>query len=335
MTSSHALGVAAVPRKHWLFSDLWLPNGWATVAFVVLSGYGVGYLFSTREQAERDAALINRCMRILAVMFISNFIFCALDQVFHTHQAFSLLNLKWWIGFFTLDTDWTISGILLPTALTLLGGPFLIRACQRATWITLAVLIVFRITVTLLRPLLADTVYAEGWILKFLLFKGFGFPVLIFVLNGFLGIWLGIFHRCCAGKAWSHALVVLMFLQVLLYFSSFNQTPSLLISIVSSFGALAKFAWVFAVALLLTRIHFFPIVSMIGIIGKYSLGSFIAHRVFLQAIDISWTHFFRNLLFPGYYYCVLVISTLVLTWTLCVLRDRYPAVNRCFKRLAL
>ena len=46
MMSTHALSIAGVPSAHWLFSDFWLPNGWATLVFVVLAGYGVGFLFS-------------------------------------------------------------------------------------------------------------------------------------------------------------------------------------------------------------------------------------------------------------------------------------------------
>ena len=46
MMNTHALSIAGVPPAHWLFSDFWLPNGWATLVFVVLAGYGVGFLFS-------------------------------------------------------------------------------------------------------------------------------------------------------------------------------------------------------------------------------------------------------------------------------------------------
>ena len=38
MMNTHALTIAGVPSSHWLFSDFWLPNGWATLVFVVLSG---------------------------------------------------------------------------------------------------------------------------------------------------------------------------------------------------------------------------------------------------------------------------------------------------------
>ena len=335
MINTHALTAALVPRDHWLFSDFWLPNGWATVAFVVLSGYGIGYIFSIREQAEREASLISRCKKILAVMFVSNFVFGAIQQLLVKKQASNLLDPGWWLGFFTLNTDWTISGVLLPTGLVLLCGIFMIRFCQRAIWTTLIVLVAIRFAITLLISTPAVTDCANIWILQFLLFKGFGFPVLPFVVNGCLGIWLGIFHRRNGEKAWIIVLVALMLVQLLIYFFSFKHTPALWGTLIFSLGAVGKFAWIFVVALLLTSLKSFPIASMIGLIGKFSLGSFIMHRVFLNAIDIPWKHFCGNWPSPGYYYCLLLIGALVLTWFHCFLRERFPDINRYFKRMAL
>jgi len=335
MINTHALTQASVPRDHWLFSGFWLPNGWATVAFVVLSGYGIGYIFSIREQvAERDAALINRSKKIFAVMFISNFVFSALRQILFDEHIYFLYPM-WWTGLFTLNTDWTISGILLPTGLVLLSGPAMIRFCKRALWRTLVVLIVARIAIELLISSLAVTDYANSWILLLLLFKGFGgFPVLPFIINGCLGIWLGVFKRQCGNITWVVVLAGLMLVQLMIYLSSF--TPSLLcVQLVSSIGAIAKFAWVFAVALLLTRFQLFPVTSLVGLIGKYSLGSFIMHRVILNAIHFFWYHLGNYRLPPSYYYCLLIIFTIATTWLLCLLRERFPDINRCFTRLAL
>lgn len=69
MTNAHALTIAGVPRFHWLRSDFWLPHGWATVVFVVLSGYGVGFIFSVRHPLKvRNDALRRRSAEIMAVM---------------------------------------------------------------------------------------------------------------------------------------------------------------------------------------------------------------------------------------------------------------------------
>ena len=336
MINTHALTMASVPRNYWLFSDFWLPNGWATVAFVVLSGFGIGYIYSIREQADRYVALIRRSRNIIAVMFISNFVFCAVRQGLIDKQASILLDPGWWFGFFTLTTDWSISGVLLPTGLVLLCGSFMIRFCQRAPWITLAALIVARIAVSLLTSSLTAIGCADLWIFKLLFLKGFGgFPVLPFVINGCLGIWLGIFKRRNEGVAWTVSLAVLMLMQVIIYLYTFNPTPSLWISVISSFSAITRFAWVFAFALLLSRFRYFPPTRMIGLVGKFSLGSFIMHRVFLHAIYLPWNHFYGNGLSPGYYYCLLIIGGFALTWFLCYLRERFPVLNRCFTRLAL
>lgn len=82
MANTHALDLAQVAKDHWLRSDIWLPNGWATVVFVVLSGYGAGYIFSVREpDTARNRALRRRGVEILAVMLVSNFVFAALRQI--------------------------------------------------------------------------------------------------------------------------------------------------------------------------------------------------------------------------------------------------------------
>lgn len=95
MMNTHALSIAGVPSSHWLLSDLWLPNGWATLVFVVLSGYGVGFLFSTRLSiVERDVALRRRSRQILAIMLVSNTVFAALrDIVGGKHRRIDYLRL--------------------------------------------------------------------------------------------------------------------------------------------------------------------------------------------------------------------------------------------------
>ena len=193
MMNTHALSIADLPSSHWLFSDFWLPNGWATLVFVVLSGYGVGFLFSPRPSViERNAALRRRSRQILAVMFVSNILFAALREVAAGNAAV-VASLGWWIGFITLDTEWTISGVLLPTGLVLLCGPAMIRWTQQAPWRTLGALLAGRFIVALAVISIGDSPYSQGWAARFFLLEGLGmFPVLPFVLNGCLGIWLGV-----------------------------------------------------------------------------------------------------------------------------------------------
>ena len=82
MANTHALGLAHVDETHWAQSDLWLPNGWATIVFVVLSGYAAGFLLSERApEAKRDQMLRKRAVDILAVMFISNILFAVLREI--------------------------------------------------------------------------------------------------------------------------------------------------------------------------------------------------------------------------------------------------------------
>lgn len=336
MTNTHALSLAGVPRSSWLFSDLWLPNGWATVAFVVLSGYGVGYVFSVRQPAaERNQALRIRSAEIFVVMLVSNLLFAALRQ-FAVGDLAPLGDPGWWFGFATLESPWTISGVLLPTALVLLAGPALIPWIQAAPIVSLLALIALRLAISLLTISLSGTADTAGWAMKLLVHEGLGgFPVLSFTVNGFFGIWLGIMHHR-RPAAWRVSMYVLLAGQALSYAMSFLPSPasSLFISV---FGGVGKFAWMMAVAYLVERM---PMVSVVippvAKIGKYGLASFIAHRVFLQAVAVGLAAVgLWQIASPELRYVVIFPMGLLLTWLLCVARERYPVCERALGAVRL
>lgn len=334
MANTHALDLAGVDKTHWLRSDIWLPNGWATVVFVVLSGYGAGYIFSVRAPEARDRALLRRGTEILAVMFASNFVFAVLRQV-AARDLSPILDAAWWLGFLTLDSEWTISGVLLPTGLVLLVAPWAIRWIQSASWAMLPLLLLARIAVAVITIGVRGTPDAESWLARFLLLEGFGgFPVLPFLLNGCLGIWLGILHRQ-RQDLWKDALVALLVLQATVYLSTFLPSDPVSSAFRATVGAVGKFGWMFVIADLLTRSSARRFSAPIEQIGRFALGSFVMHRVFMQGLAIGLGIMGLASLPPVMGYTALFAGTMLLTWMLCEIRERLHWVDASFRRLAM
>ena len=335
MMNTHALSIAGLPSSSWLFSDFWLPNGWATLVFVVLSGYGVGFLFSPRPSVvERDAALYRRSRQILAVMLVSNTLFAALRDILRG-QAALLGTLDWWLGFITLQTDWTISGVLLPTALVLLCGPALIRFTRQAPWLTLLAILLASFLTALAVIASRDTPLGDSWTARFFLLGGLsGFPVLPFVLNGCLGIWLGV-QRHQDERAWQWAITALMICQLLIYTSTFTPSVSAMEPFIMTVRAGGKFAWMLVISHLLSTWFFRSITNAIDLLGRFALGSFVLHRVFLQATDIGLDAIGTSAIQKEAQYVILFSSALATTWLVCVVRLRSNRFNAMFRRLAL
>lgn len=334
MANTHALDLAGVDSAHWLRSDIWLPNGWATVVFVVLSGYGAGYIFSVRAPEGRNRALLRRGTEILAVMFASNFVFAILRQV--AASDFSpISDAAWWLGFLTLDSEWTISGVLLPTSLVLLVAPWVIRWVQSAPWAILPLLLLARIVVAVITIGVRGTPGAETWLARFLLLEGFGgFPVLPFLLNGCLGIWLGILHQR-RPELWKGALLVLLVFQAAVYLSTYLPSDPLFSAFRATVGAIGKFGWMFVVADLLARPTLRRLSAPVEQIGRFALGSFVMHRVFMQGLAIGLALACSAALPPVSGYVVLFGGTMLLTWLLCEIRERAQCVDASFRRMAL
>ncbi len=335
MMNTHALTLADVPHAHWLFSDLWLPNGWATVVFVVLSGYGVGYVFSPRPSIEeRDQALRHRSLQIFAVMLVSNTVFAALKQVSLGNSSI-LLSPNWWLGFITLTSEWTISGVLLPTGLVVLCGPWIIRWTQRAPWGVLLALALARLSMSVLVVALSTPALIDTWLVRFFFTEGLGgFPVLPFVVNGCIGIWLGMLHHR-SENTWRIAMGLLLAFQLLIYLSIvFPEVPYEPLA-VSSIGAVSKFAWMMLITYLCAALVFQTFTSAIELLGRYALCSFILHRVFLHAIDIGFRSVGFIDLSSEIHYVVLFIGVLFMTWALCAARRRHQAIDTFLKRIWL
>lgn len=335
MTNTHALRLIEFGPTHWTGSDLWLPNGWATIVFVVLSGYAAGYLLADRTPLrERDKRLRRRGLEILVVMFLTNAAFASLRAVSRGESPL-LSQLDWYIGFFNLDTEWTISGVLLPTGLTLLIAPWVIQAYRKAPYWLLIGILLLQFGISLLRQFFLDLEVDNSWIVEFFLINGFGgFPVVPFLLNGCMGIWLGMTHRKYQG-AWILLLGLLSIWQTILYFGM-TLSPTFAWSMaMSTTGAVGKFACVFLGAIILVRILPRWLGTAVELMGRYALGSFVMHRVFLQALTILLGAALARYFDETAGYLFLFSATVFLTWLICWLRNEWPPIDYPFRILRI
>ena len=335
MINTHALTITNIPRHHWLWSDFWLPNGWATLVFVVLSGYSVGFLYSQRPLIVKvNANLIHRSQQILSVMITSNLVFAVLRDI-GKGKFSTIISLDWFLGFITLETDWTISGVLLPTSLVLLCGPSLIQWSKNAPLRTVIALVSARIGISALTIEINNSTLASEWTARFFLLEGLGgFPVLPFVLNGCIGIWLGV-QRVKDIALWWRILAVLMVLQLFFYISTFRFLFPEMQLFTMSFEAVGKFSWVFILAQLITIYRFGPLSISIETLGKYALCSFIFHRIFIQATYITLTQFNVVLNYPVIQYTLIFSGAFAGSLLICAIRERSLHIDQIFRRFGL
>ena len=334
MVNSHALTLASIPGDHWFYTDWWLPKGWATVVFVILSGYGVGLVYANRPPAKRSARLQQRFIQLISVMYVSNAAFAALREASNGRQAL-VLDWHWWLGFFTLDTNWTISGVLLPTALVTLCGATVIRYVERAPWLVLAVLVALRFLASFVTLNLAPPGDALGGLAWFLMRKGLGgYPVVPFLLNGCIGIWLGVM-RSRRMEVWKMAMALLVLLQLGFYLAFQVDRTGYATQFLATLSPLGKFACLFVVTHMFERFGADLLVGAIERIGQFALGSFIMHRVFIQLLRVAVMACQPKGMPAEPRYVLLVAATLYLTWALCWLRLKVQVVDEPFRRLAL
>lgn len=335
MANTHACSVSRLAGDSWLLSDLWLPTGWATVTFVVLSGYSVGFITSRRSpSAAWDSTLYRRAKQIFAVMLISNAIFAILREAVAGNLD-AVHTAPWWLGFLTLQTPWTISGVLLPTALLLMCAPELQRRFRFSCWQLLFYMIGARALIAVLSIWVAQSSLAGSWGARFFLLEGFGgFPVLPFVLNGCIGIALGMLRNHSAWH-WQRVILLLMGLQLGIYLTSYLPTSFASALFVATFGAAGKFAWMYFLAHILKLSRLRWLADPIELIGKYALGSFVMHRFFLHALAELLVLARLSYLPPEIRMGTLLACTLLLTWSLCRMRQSASWIDTPFRRLAL
>ena len=319
MASSHAAGLSALAESSVFRSRWWLPQGWASEGFIMLSGFTIALLFEPGPAT--TGRLLRRARQLLVVMFVSNVVMMSLKSLV-TGQWSALATPGWWIGLFTLHTPYSISIVLLPIAAFLAVAPalFLLTArCGAAVVVVAAVGGGIVIGALASSPLLPHESHVIDVLFRYP-------PLLPLVSLGAIGFGMGTMWRhlryrrgelVAAVALWSIACVSLAPAGVPGVHALTASVPRfgivLIIGIAIDSWARARQAlWVTA------------------LLGSYGLFAFIAHRVAIQALVRLFA--FTS---PELRYVLSFGVGITVVAALCVCRRRVPAWDAVLRRVWL
>jgi len=126
MLAAHTLTLADVPADHFL--QVLRPAGWSTLNFIMLTGFSLAIFYSTSSSLKQgtQGKLLRRALQVGVIALVSNFFFVILRYI-----AGGNLDASALFQILSLQTPWTISAVLLPTAIVLCASPFLLRTLFR------------------------------------------------------------------------------------------------------------------------------------------------------------------------------------------------------------
>jgi hypothetical protein len=325
MTNTHALISSKVSVDSFWHSAYWLPHGWATVCFILLSGYTMGFLLPWQGHQAVTRAKLLRCSRdILVVMFVSNVVFLALHHVADGNQHV-LLHWRWWWGLLTFETPYSLSAILLPTGVLLLLAPHLF-ALEEAHPRLFPVLVVL-VTIGVAWGQAQTASRPQPRLLELLLHgERLGVPVLLMLAYGCFGIAAGrCSRRLPTMRVWLAVMGVTGFILLQMLHSLYPRS-----AVASVLGTSllppTKLSIVMIVSWLLLHMRWQPLVIFFRLIGFYALFAFIVHRILLQTIYIGLN--VLDIEGPLYQYGLLLMGTMLLTFCLCWWRQHYAEALR-------
>jgi hypothetical protein len=327
MTSSHAVGLSGIGSESFFSSTYWLPRGWAMDGFVLLSGITVAMLWDwSKSYSVVKRTLHSKALRLLIVMFVSNLTFLLAHHALQG-QADKLKKLSWWVGLVTFQTPYSISGVLLPIALSLLLFPYLTRLGERLGWLPMSIGSIFA------NAMILGAVRGcqGGSVVHSLITFGAGFPVIPMIMYGTIGLALGMVWRSLREETIS----LLQLRKVC--FLGLMAAPFLgsvvLAQTAASLLPMARVLVLMFVALTLASLSVVPnLFAFFCLLGRFSLFCFIAHRILIQSTLLA----VRSLGFPPVLlYFTLVLMTLILLGAICCIRMRQSALDRAFKRIYL
>jgi hypothetical protein len=323
MASSHAIGLSAVAATSFYTSAYWLPRGWATDAFITVSGMTAAMVYDWDAEPGRACRGVRRRgLQLLVVMYVSNIVLL-ISKYLVLHEVGRIAHLHWWTGLLTFKTEYSISGVLLPTSAFLLAIPAL-NYCHRRCG--LGAIALGAVSAALLLEL------AEGrrshqplvfWLMHF----GAGFPVVPFVATGILGFVVGL-----AWKRFGKETVLYPMVPCAMLVPTYGIVhPSF---IVPAFLPLSRVLLLVIVGCALMQVpgvrrcaELFPL------LGRYSLFCFLGHRVLMNGTIMIG----RDLRFgqPEYLYEWCMVVTLGLLGCLCFIRTRNERFDRACRKIWL
>jgi hypothetical protein len=235
--------------------------------------------------------LWRRAGRLFLVMFLSNIVMLCLEYGL-TGQLGRVLDVHWWLGLFTLETEYTISGILLPTCLFLVLSPSLFEIY--ATWKPITAIfgtLAGTVAIWSVRDVWGGS-GAGGHSVNVLFQTGAGgFPIVPLVSDGALGFMLGKLWKGRTIKGSLGLLIAAIWTEVMLEWS-LSLSPHLALTRlgVTLLGPL-RFTVILLMAYSLTQGTMLNRgMGFLTVIGQYGLFAFLLHRVILHAMAFMNTH---------------------------------------------
>lgn len=334
MVTAHALFLAGVPAFTSSKPILWLLGGMPKI-FVILSGFSIGYIYSLSSCnfPQLKYRLIRRAKEIFLVMFISNIFFLATKHLVQGNAAI-LGTLDWWIGLFTFQTPYSLSGVLIPVAILCLITPLVLYAHIKLNTHYILPTMVGISFLTAWAQKLALEVSDAPFIIDILLINGAGgFKVLPIVCSGLIGLALGLNWKQYRSIPFLTAVLASLF--CIANFSLFPEYPSPVLSLAkSALLAPAKFGLILAAGTLIAVwMKQTSIGNYLALIGKYSLFCFLAHRIILQGLQFPLQLTFN--LTPEGLFAFLLIGTLGILGILCFFRTKNPRFTNILRKAYL
>ena len=333
MTVRHTISILDISQQSWL-NKFFIPNGWATVCFISLSGFSIGLLYLGRL---RDLAikittsqrLRKRSWQLLVVMFLSN-LFMLLGKIVVQGDISTLRDIEWWIGLITLKTPYSISSILIPTAILVYIAPIVLKAIiQYKVLPVLSGSLVLSFFIAVLTTSIFDQ-ESNHYLLQRLLFEGDGFfPILPMVMYGVICISIGALWQ-------KHSTQIILVSVIGYYFVVFLYSEIVIarVAFAAISGPTRLIIIIFICTGLLRLKMLHPLNSFFATIGRFSLLSFLLHRIILQAMNVVLgiidLPFSIELLV-----CAIVFLNLVCLWLACLSRLCYPKWNTFLRSIYL
>lgn len=333
MGSAHALSVSSLGADQPLRSSSWLPSG-SYEGFIMLSGFTVAAVFSWDKKEETQRRLLRRAWQVFVVMFVSN-VFFLLAKYFTAGELATVKHVAWWIGLVTLRTEYSISGILLPTVALLLFAPILFRAAERFSHVYLLVAaVVFALIVRAMQWFFVGHL-STSYVSDVLLNHGVsGFPLLPFFSSGVLGFFIGLVWKRSSTRFTTLSATAIALTLFGLKIASAAELPRGIMPLVHESIVVSRFLLILVIAIALTKVIFVRRGSQVfTLVGRYTLFSFLIHRPIIQTWAFLGKHYIQ--LGAEMIYIVCLLGTFALIVVLCAARQRFASLDRFLKTVYL
>ena len=336
MSNTHALTLTGINDKHFFYSDLWLPNGWATITFILLSGFSVAFLEGNgKADSMSQRRLYRRALNLIMIMICTNLLFSTMRYVLSGQSAGTALGGA--TADFFAPEEWTISAILLPTAIMLCVASYFIDKIRTHALLAFAGVLSAQFLCRILTEGSRSGEYSALFDLMFISGLG-GFPIVPLLLNGLLGLTLGIVFSTDPAL-FKRLLCYGLLIQFTLFVASsefmMSSSNPLIAAVHRSIGSLGFFSCIYLGAMALSKKMDSKAQGFFLTIGKYALMAFILHRVLLQGLSFTFDRLGIGAMGLEAAYALLLTSTMLGVWGVCVARDRFKFVDLKFRKLAM